>query len=110
MIPRCPQLTTLVVLSPLSETLPDPLHRWLWCVSLRCPSSGWLHVELPRADGISLYVGGEGGVHALVLGLNHRQTKTGSSVLKNFHLVTVARFDTLAVFEPSNLVEDKMSL
>lgn len=91
-------------------TLPDPLHSWLWCVSLRGYSSGRLHVELPRADGISLHVGGEGGVHALVLRQDHGQTKAGSSILKNLHLVTVTGPDALAIFVPSNLMKDKMSL
>lgn len=93
-----------------SETLPDPLHGGLWRVSLGGSSSGRLHIEFPRADSASLNVGGEGSVHALIFRQNHSQTQTGPSILQDLHLVPVPRSDSLAVFEPGNLVQQETHL
>lgn len=86
----------------LTASLPDPLHCRLWCVSLRS-SSRWLHIELPWADSVSFHVCGEGSVHPFVFWSHHRQSETGSSILKNLHLVVIIRPDALAIFKPSNL-------
>lgn len=89
--------------------LPYPLYCWLWCVSLRRYSFGWLHIKLSRADCISLHVCGKSSVHAFILWQHHRQTKTGSPILKNFNLVTRTGPDALAIFVPGNLAQDDSS-
>lgn len=93
----------------LAEASPD-LHCWLRNVPHRGFRSRWFSVELPRAGGASLDVTSKGCVHALVLWQHHGNPKAGPSVLQEFHLITVAGFDPLAVFEPGDLKRQKTPL
>lgn len=90
-----------------SEAVPGFLHCWLRNVAHRGSSTTWFGVELPRADDISLDVGGQGRVHALIFRQNHRNPEAGPAVLQELHLVTFSGSDALAIFEPRDLKMDK---